>query len=71
MNILDICQEAVAHGFISYELALKLNQLLWSKQLNTVELATLEFVSRRIQAGKIVVAPQPIGHFPKSMQQVD
>lgn len=71
MNILDICQEAVNKGFISPDLAQKLNHLLWHHQLNTVELATLEFLSKRIEAGKVIVAPQAFCHGQTILQRVD
>lgn len=55
MNVLDICQEAVNKGFISVELAQKLNHTLWHCKLSEVELATIDYVSRRIESGKIKV----------------
>ena len=55
MNVLDICQEAVNTGFISTELAQKLNYTLWHGTLSDVELATIGYVSRRIESGKIKV----------------
>lgn len=55
MTVLDICQEAVNTGFISVELAQKLNHTLWHGQLSEVELATIDYISRRIEAGKIKV----------------
>ena len=55
MDILDICQEAVNTGFISVELAQQLNHILWHCKLSEVELATIDFISRRIESGKIKV----------------
>ena len=55
MDLLDLCQEAVNTGFISVELAKKLDQTLWSDDLSEVELATIDFVTRRIESGKIKV----------------
>lgn len=55
MNVLDICQKAVNTGFISVELAKELDHSLWHSNLSEVELATIDFVSRRIEAGKIKV----------------
>ena len=55
MNVIDICQEAINTGFISVELAQKLDHILWHCQLSEVELATIDYVSRRIESGKITV----------------
>ena len=59
MTILDICQEVVATKFLSTQLAHQLDQLLWTKKLNAVERATLDFVHRGIKSGQIKVSNQP------------
>ena len=58
MNVLEICQEAVTTGFLSSDLTHRLRHLLSLQNLSSVELATLAFLSRRIDAGEIRVAPE-------------
>ena len=71
MNVLEICQEAVTTGFISSDLAYRLRHLLWLRNLSSVELATLEFISHRIDAGKIRVAPEIGSYVGREFQGVN
>ncbi len=71
MNVLEICQEAVTTGFISSDLAYRLRHLLWLRNLSSVELATLEFISHRIDTGKIRVAPETGHHMGQELQGVN
>ncbi|WP_139324997.1 hypothetical protein [[Limnothrix rosea] IAM M-220] len=71
MNVLEICQEAVTTGFISSDLAYRLRQLLWFKNLSSVELATLEFVARRIDAGKIRISSVSNHDMSRELQRVN
>ncbi|MGB2925656.1 MAG: hypothetical protein WBB82_10170 [Limnothrix sp.] len=71
MKVLDICQEAVSEGVISSQLVQELEQILWNNNLNAVEMATLEFISQRIEAGKIMVMPKPIEAVRNVWQQVN
>ena len=71
MDVLDICQEAVNTGFISAELASKLSKRLWCNDLMGVELATLEFISRRIESGQIKVDPNSFQQVSQELHQVN
>lgn len=71
MNILDICQEAISEGFISEQLAHQLTQILWTQNLSTVEMATLDFVYRGIESGNITVSNQSLRYSRKVLQTVD
>ena len=71
MDVLDICQEAVNTGFISADLASKLSKRLWCNDLMSVELATLEFISRRIESGKIKVDPNSFQQVSRELHQVN
>ena len=71
MDVLDICQEAVNTGFISADMASKLSKTLWCNDLMSVELATLEFISRRIKAGTIKVAPESFRQVSRELHQVN
>ncbi|NJN72404.1 MAG: hypothetical protein HC799_06085 [Limnothrix sp. RL_2_0] len=71
MTIFDICQEAVSTRFISAQLAHQLNHVLWTRNLNAVEMATLNFVYRGIESGYITVSHQPLRYSRKVLQAVD
>lgn len=71
MNVLEICQEAVTTGFISSDLAYRLRYLLWLRKLSSVELATLEFISRRIDAGKIRISSVSNHDMSRELQRVN
>lgn len=60
MDVLNVCQEAVSKGSISNELAEKLNLFRWPRRLTAVEMATIDFVMRRIEAGKIQVKAESV-----------
>ena len=71
MDVLDICQEVVNTGFISTDLAHKLSKTLWCNDLMGVERATLGFISRRIESGKIKIAPESFQQVSRELQQVN
>jgi hypothetical protein len=56
MNVLDICQEEVSTGFLSYRLARRLRQMQWEQSVNAIESATLDFLAQHIAEGKIIVS---------------
>ena len=60
MDVLDVCQKAVAKGYSFNELAEKANLFRWPCRPTVVEMATIDFVMCRIDAGKIQVTAESI-----------